>query len=318
MAPSLFDYRFIVNTGKGGVGKTTVSAAMASAFARRGKRVLLMELNTRDRMGALFGVPPVSTDIVQIAPNIWCVDTTPATAMREYALMILRVRAIYGLVFENRLVERFLRVVPGLPELTMLGKAYYHELERDKAGRAAWDVVIIDAPATGHGMFLLQIPQVITAALSSGHMAEEAGRMLALLRDPRRTAINIVTLAEEMPVNETLELRQSLQRELGVDVAFVIANAVLDRIFGEPDLRLVRELRDSHGKDDDIRALFDAAAFREERCAMQAEHIDRLNRTAGVRVVSVPYAFEPNIDRAVIERLGAHLGDAAERAARVT
>lgn len=316
--PSLFDYRFIVNTGKGGVGKTTVSAAMASAFARRGRRVLLIELNTRDRFGSLFGVDPVGTEIVQIAPNIWAVDTTPATAMREYAMMILRVRALYGLVFENRVVERFLRVVPGLPELTMLGKAYYHETERDKAGRPVWDVVIIDAPATGHGMFLLQIPHVITAALTSGHMAEEAGRMLALLRDPRRTAINVVTLAEEMPINETLELRESLARELGVEVAFVIANGVLDRVFGEADLRLISELRSSHGKRDDITALFDAASFREERCAMQAENVDRLHRTANVRVLQVPYAFEPSIDLPVVERLGAHLGEAADRAARAT
>lgn len=301
--PGLFDMRFIVNTGKGGVGKTTMSIAMAHAFARRGKRVLLMQLNAPDKLGRLYGKPPVGGAIVELAPNIWSVNPTPAEAMREYALMILRFSMVYKAVFENRLVARFLRMMPGMPELVMLGKAYYHEKE-EVDGRRVWDVVILDAPATGHGMFLLQIPRVISDALSSGLMAEEARRMLALLTDRRRTMLNIVTLAEEMPVNETIDLKRRLDSEIGIQVGYIIANNIFPRLFDATEERALTELLDSHGtEDDDLGSLLAAGVFRFRRRALQDLHLQRLDKELGLPLVEVPFLFEADLTRDGIVRL---------------
>ena len=306
----------ILNTGKGGVGKTSVSAAMAVALASRGRRVLLMQLNARDRVGAWFGTTPIGPEIRSLAPNIDAVNATPAEAMREYALMILRVKALYRAVFENRLVEKFLRVVPGLPELVMLGKACFHVFDESSPGVARYDAVIVDAPATGHGMFLLQIPGVITRAIGSGHMAEESRRMLDLLRDPSQTAVNIVTHGEEMPINETIELAGRLREELDVRVGYIIANALVSPSLTDDELGDVRDLRPGARGDDDLVALLDAATFRASRCAEQRHQIDRVRRTLRLPVVEVPVYFDPSFDRSVIERMGAHVIMDVARAGR--
>lgn len=306
--PGFFDTRFIINTGKGGVGKTVVSAAMAVAYAERGKRVLLMQLNAKDRVGELFARPPVGEEIVEIVPGIFGVNTNPHAALREYALMILKVKAIYRAVFENRFVSKLLKVMPGLPELTMLGKAYYHEGQRNDRGTPEWDVVIIDAPATGHGMFLLQIPQVISSALNSGRMADESKAMLALLEDPERTAVNLITLPEELPVNETIELRKQLAAEFDLRIGAVIANAVFPRMLSESEVDTVERLLAAHGDEgDDLGSLLGAALFRDQRCDLQDRYLARLRTELDLPVVEIPFYFEPRFDRTVIERMGAHL-----------
>lgn len=304
---AFFDTRFVINTGKGGVGKTTVSAAMACAHAAMGRRVLLMQLNATDRVGKLFDVQPIGPDIASIAPNIYAVNTTPAESLREYALMILKVRAIYRAVFENRVVSKLLRVMPGLPELTMLGKAYYHEKELENGG-PRWDVVIIDAPATGHGMFLLQIPQVVSSAINSGRMADESRRMVELLEDPDRTCVNLITLPEEMPVNETIELRNQIRSEFDIRIGSVIANGVLPRQLDESDEALVRDVLNAHGTEaDDLGSLLSAALFRGRRCDLQARYLRKLRRELDAPVVELPFYFDTEFDRSVLDRMADRL-----------
>lgn len=319
----LFKHRFLLNSGKGGTGKTTMSVAMAVALAREGRRVLLMQLNVHDRVGALFGKPPVGPEIVELAPRLFAVNTTPPEALREYVLMTLKVKLLYRAVFENRLVARFLRMVPGLPELLMLGKAFHHEREQ-RDGRAVWDAVIVDAPATGHGLFLMQIPQVITDALGDGPMVGEARRMMELLRDPERTSVNIITLTEEMPVNETLEYRRQLHEQLHIEVGAIVANGVYPVTFNPVEIRHARELRDAHrlqhhgDGDDGLAALLDAALFRDERCALQGAYLERLRRETGRPVLEVPFYFAPTLDRGVIERMATHLLEWDRRAGGAT
>lgn len=297
-----FEKRFVIFTGKGGVGKTTISSAFALACAKRGERTLLIEINTTDKMGRLFG-SGASTEITEVEENLFAVNVTPSSAMEEYALMMLKVRLIYKAVFENRIVSSFLRAVPGLNELVMLGKAYYHAIEMED-GSHVWDKVVVDAPATGHGIFFLQIPSVITSILESGNMYEEASRMEAVLGDPEFTALNIVTLPEEMPVNETFMMRDAARDKLRIGVASVIANGVWPPRFGAERAALIDKVRgELHANDaPEVAQFLDAAAFRADRETIQATHLERL-ATIDTGVVQVPYHFVERVDFQVLTRI---------------
>jgi anion-transporting ArsA/GET3 family ATPase len=314
MPNSLFQKRFIINTGKGGVGKTTISAALALAFAARGKKTLLMQLNVVDRLGQTFGVAPIGPEIVQIQPNLFAVNATPAEAMREYAMMIVKLKSIYKVVFQNKLVEKLLRVMPGLPELTLLGKAYFHEIERDTWGRPVWDVVIIDAPATGHGMFLLQIPQVISKALSSGRMADESKRMLALLEDPSRTVINLISLPEELPVSETLELRRQIAQAFRIQLGEVFVNSVVSTPFDDSDRKWLDDVTiDDEPKENTLAAtaaLLQAAKFQTARERSQRANIEKLQRLLGQKPVEIQVDVDSATTREMLVRISRQLSAA--------
>ena len=184
---ALLDRRLVVVIGKGGVGKSTVTAALALAAVRAGKRVLVAEVNARERVSALLGHRPVGEEIGPLEPGLDLVNVEPRAAMREYALMILKFRSIYNAVFENRIVRYFLRAVPSLAQLVMLGKILYHVDEKLPDGRPRWDLVLMDAPATGHGAMLLRLPQVLVASMPPGPMVDEARKMHATLTDPKLT-----------------------------------------------------------------------------------------------------------------------------------
>src|SRR4051812_10235024 len=206
----LLDRRLLVVTGKGGTGKSTVSAALAQAASRRGKRVLVCEVTARERVSELFGKPPSGTVIHELARNVFSVHVQPREAMREYALMTLKYKTVYNVVFENRVVRYFLNAAPSLAEIVMLGKVWWHAVREEEHGRPRWDQVILDAPATGHGLTLLTVPEVFLQLVSEGPLARDMKDMRSLLTDPARCATCIVSLPEEMPVNEAIELDRAL------------------------------------------------------------------------------------------------------------
>ncbi|HEY6004931.1 MAG TPA: ArsA-related P-loop ATPase, partial [Anaeromyxobacter sp.] len=199
--PPLLDRRLVIVTGKGGVGKSTVTAALALLAARAGKRVLVCEVNAQERIAPLLGAERAGPVIREAAERVFTVNVTPHEAMREYGIMVLKFRTIYEAVFENRLVRFFLRVVPSLAELVMLGKILY-EAKAEEGGRPRWDLVLVDAPATGHAVQLLRVPSALVDTVPGGPLRQDADWMEAMLVDPARTSVAIVTLPEEMPVNE--------------------------------------------------------------------------------------------------------------------
>ena len=177
---ALLDRRLVVVTGKGGTGKSTLSAALALAGARRGKRVLVCEVTARERVSELLGRPESGAQIRELTHNVFSVHVRPPEAMREYALMILRYETLYNLVFENKVVRYFLNAAPSLAEIVMLGKVWWHAAREVERGRPRWDLVILDAPATGHGLTLLTVPDVFLAIVSEGPLARERKPVLAL------------------------------------------------------------------------------------------------------------------------------------------
>jgi Mrp family chromosome partitioning ATPase len=232
---SLLDRRLVVVTGKGGVGKSSVSAALATVAARRGKRVLVAEVDARERVAPMLGGRPSGPVVHAVVPGISTVNVDPRHALEEYALMVVKVRAIYQAVFENRVVRFFLRAVPSLAETLMLGKIL-HEARAEDGGRPRWDLVVVDAPATGHAVQLLGVPRALLDTVPAGPLRRDAEWMHALLSDPARSAVALVSLPEEMPVTETLELDAQLRDGLRLPRGPVFLNAMPDARFA-PDER---------------------------------------------------------------------------------
>src|SRR6266542_3869272 len=243
-SPTLLDRRLVIVTGKGGVGKSTVSAALALLAARAGKRVLVCEVNAQERVAPLLGAPRTGGTVREALPGLFTVNVTPHDAMREYGIMVLRFKAIYDAVFENRLVRYFLRVVPSLAELVVLGKIL-HEVRSEEGSRPRWDLVVVDAPATGHAVQLLRVPAALLDTVPGGPLRHDAEWMQAILVDPQRTALAMVTLPEEMPVNEVIELDAQVRALLGIARGALFVNAMPDRRFSEDESARLASLADA-------------------------------------------------------------------------
>jgi anion-transporting ArsA/GET3 family ATPase len=231
-APPLLARRLAIVTGKGGVGKSTFVAALAVNAARAGKRVLVCEVNAQERIAPLLGGRPSGPRIREVLPRLHTVNVTPQEAMREYGLKVVRFQTIYEAVFENRMVRHFLRIVPSFAELVMLGKIL-DEARAMEGGGPRWDLVVMDAPATGHAVQLLRVPQALLDTVPPGPLRSDAEWMRALLLDPARTGIVLVTIPEEIPVNETLELDAEIRSVLGMPRAGLVVNAMPPSSFDE-------------------------------------------------------------------------------------
>ena len=160
-----------------------------------------------------------------LAPRLSAVNATPASALQEYGLMILKFQTAYDMVFENRVTKAFLRAIPGLDDYALLGKAWFHTTEQTR-GRPTWDTVVFDMPASGHSMSMLRIPKVIVETVPEGPLTRDARSVMSLLRNDALTAAVVVTLAEEMPANEACELSEKLRSELEIKTAQLVINQV--------------------------------------------------------------------------------------------
>ncbi|MEC9464499.1 MAG: ArsA family ATPase [Myxococcota bacterium] len=214
-------------TGKGGVGKTVVATALAISEARRGKRVLLAEVNAHDRVAALLGAAPVGAEMREVLENLHIVDMNATDGIREYALLTIRFEAIYKAVFENRIVRHFIRFIPSLGEMVMLGKLWYHDNE-ELHGRPRFDTIIIDAPATGHAISMLRTPSAIEKVVPTGPMRDHARSIREMLTDASRTCMHVVTLPEEMPVNEARELEAASRNKLSIALGTTFINQSIE------------------------------------------------------------------------------------------
>lgn len=294
---SLLDKRLLVVIGKGGVGKSTVSAALALAAARAGKRVLVCEVNTKERVSALLEARPVGSRIGRLEEKIDAVDVEPEEAMREYALMILKFRSIYAAVFENRLVRYFLRAIPSLAETVLLGKILFHVKERLPDGRPRYDLVIIDSPATGHGLTLLRLPQVLLATVPPGPMAEEARWMQSTLTHPTDSAAVLVSLPEELPVNETVELSRALRDLVGMPRAALVLNGCVEPRLSPKERERLRAAPPA------LAPLARAVMLREGKAELSERYAQRLAMEAELPLVRVPFLFTRRLGRLEVERI---------------
>jgi len=297
--PALLDRRLLIVTGKGGVGKSTVSAALALVAARRGKRVLVAEVNAQERIAPLLGSPPVGPVAREAVPGISTVNVDPQHALEEYGLMVLKYRAIYRAVFENRVVKFFLRVIPSLPETLMLGKIL-HEARSEDAGRPRWDLVVVDAPATGHAVQLFRVPAALRDTVPRGPMRRDAEWMQALLTDPGRTALSIVAMPEEMPVSETIDLDAQVREVLGIPRGPIFMNAMPDGRFSREERERLEGLQHEPSP---LGPAARAALLQAERAEQAERHAGRLRGAVDLPMVTVPLLAVDRWGREAIERV---------------
>jgi anion-transporting ArsA/GET3 family ATPase len=301
---ALLDLDFVFVVGKGGVGKTTVAAAMGLAAARKGKRVLIAMANAKERLSTLLDVPAIGPDNVRIGPNLDAVNMVPQHAIEEYALMVLKSRRLQRAIFDNRIVIGLLRGTPGIDSWAMLGKAYYHTKDLLPDGSRRYDLVILDAPATGHGLEMLRVPKVIAEVAPPGLLRREAELALELFHDPRRAGVALVTLPEEMPATETVELHRALVGEIKMQPHTLVVNQTLPRLFEPSERDPVTQAAASVPTDSPLRGLMLAGRARAVREEVQEASLEKLRRELpGLPRVLLPMIFTPEFLRDSIESL---------------
>ncbi|HXW58952.1 MAG TPA: ArsA family ATPase [Solirubrobacteraceae bacterium] len=329
---SVFERELLVVTGKGGVGKTTVSAIVGLLGAREGKRVVVVELGEQGRLAHLFGQPkPELGAELRLDENLWSISIDPDRALLEWLQSIGG--ALAGRVLgSSTTFQYFAAAAPGAKELVSMVKVW--ELTQSARWRRrarSYDLVVLDAPATGHALAMLHSPQTFGAIARVGPIAGQTRQVKQLLADRRRSGYLAVAHASEMAVSEALEIQDGLVRQLDRELEAVIVNGVLPRRFTEPELRRVAALNGGARGDRAPRAasvtarrgrgrtagatatapardaeLRRAAAYAarsvHERARRQHNEVARLRRRE-LRVVSVPFVFAPELDLALLRRL---------------
>jgi anion-transporting ArsA/GET3 family ATPase len=305
---ALLDKRLVVVTGKGGVGRTTVAAALGLLSARRGRRTVVCEVAQQDRLPALFGASGEEHSEIELAPGLFSVSLQPERAMHEWLRHQLKSGALAGLLGGSRLFSYLTAAAPGVAELVTIGKVWDLAQPSRRTGGTTFDTVVMDSPATGHGLALLSAPRTYANIARVGPIARQAASIDAFLRDSSATGVLSVALPEEMPVNETVDLEQRLAGDLGMDVDQVVANGVLPARFTAADVRRLRSL-DGQGTNA-AQAAVTSALVEHRRAAGQQEQLERLRAEARAPVTTLPYLFEPEPRRRELELLSDRLEEA--------
>jgi anion-transporting ArsA/GET3 family ATPase len=304
---SLQDLTLVMISGKGGVGRTTVAAALARAAANAGKRVLIAASAPNDRLGRLFGQAPLGPAVTTVAPGIDAVNMTPESALQEYGILTLRSELVARALFENRATRAFLGAVPGLDAYALLGKAWWHTTERAN-GRPRYDLTILDGPASGHAALMLRIPGAILAAMPKGPLSRDARAIDELLRDEARAALLIVTLAEELPAREARELAAAVRGDLHLPLGPLVVNAVPSDDASAPELAPLLD-RPPDGGDAALAATLRLAAAARAHRRLAEQTIADLRRDLGLPVLLLPRLPTVDVGPAGIATLAARLAE---------
>jgi anion-transporting ArsA/GET3 family ATPase len=292
----LFEHRLLFVTGKGGVGKTTTAAALGLAAANAGLRTIVCELDAGERLGNMFDVSTRGFEEVEVAPDLYAIAIDPQHAIEEYLLLQIKVRPVYDMLFKNRIFDYFAAATPGLAELVTIGKVWeLAQPDRLTKHTQPYDLVIVDAPATGHALAMLEAPDTFKRIARVGPIHRQAGHIQRFLHDPAQTAVIAVATAEEMPVNETLDLREALRNRVGMDMSLAVVNALEPEFFAPEE---VKKLQSIEGL-----APIEAAMLQAERAERQRAELARLEARLKRPIVTLPFLYEKNIGRSALAEL---------------
>jgi len=207
--------RLVFFLGKGGVGRTTLASSFALACAERGENTLIVQWALQDSVSHLFSRPSAKHDSSAIAPHLWTMNFSPDEAIREYFIDHLKLKLIYNLVIENKHVQKLIHAAPGIQELFFLGRLFWLVCLSEEIRGTRFDRIVVDAQATGHGVSLFTIAPTIAQFGMTGPLAAECERVARMLADPELVSAALVTIPEELPVEETLEFLPKIQTDLG-------------------------------------------------------------------------------------------------------
>jgi anion-transporting ArsA/GET3 family ATPase len=298
-------HSLVVVIGKGGVGKSTVVAALGLAADRRGLRTIVVEVAARDDVWRALGTADPAGAFAEraVSDRLHHISVDPQHALEEYLRQQLPLGAVAALLSHGRIFTALTAATPGMSELLTIGKVWELAQPERRTRRARpYELVVLDAPATGHGLAMLQAPRTFASVARVGPVAKKGRAIADFLGDARRTAVVAVSSAEEMSVTETLDLRARLKEQVGLDLALVVVNGVVGHRFSAGDWRRLRLAPPSPAQH---AALFSATWVRDQRA-----QITRLRRSLeGVALVTLPFVFQSALDRAVLERLSLELDE---------
>jgi anion-transporting ArsA/GET3 family ATPase len=326
---SLLERKLLVVTGKGGVGKTTVAAALGLLAAERGLRAIVVEVGDQARLPELFGVsghdPGLET---KLQDGLWSISIDPDRALLEW-LQTLGGRVSGRVLASSNTFQYFTAAAPGAKELVSMVKIWeLTQGERWRRRASGYDLVILDGPATGHALGMLHSPQTFGAIARVGPIAGQAQKVRALLEDPARTSYLAVAQGTEMAVTETLELTDGLRHHLGRQLDAVIVNSVLPQRFTSAELQEISQLNGRErvsvrhrrptsgplkkhagkaGNDAVVRSAALAARAVHDRARFQHNQVARLRRRH-FEVLGVPFVFTAALDLPAVRRIAEHLG----------
>jgi anion-transporting ArsA/GET3 family ATPase len=304
--PELLDKRLVFVTGKGGVGKSTIAIALGLAAAGRGKRTIVCEVGGQETASRVFRRAEIGFHEVGVADNLWAISVDPDQSLREYLLLQLKVRAMRDMLMRSRVFNYLAAATPGLKELVTIGKIWeLAQPDRRVKKAEEYDLVIVDAPATGQGIGFLQTPRTFANIAKVGPVHSQAQELDRFITDHDSTGVAIVSLPEEMPVNESASLEESLTSDIGMAVDRVYMNALYPERFAKGDAdELDRALDEADGA---AKAAVRAALSEHHRCRSQRAQLQRLKQTVASPVKTLPFIFKPQLDVPSLERLAGAL-----------
>ena len=318
---SLFDPRLLLVSGKGGVGKSTLAAAVAVAGTRTGRKTCLVEVEGRQTMSRFFGTPPWDFTERQFRPGLWGMSIDPEASLAEYLDMFYGAKRVSRLVAGNTAVEFATTAAPGIKDVLLIGKVKEMERRRGPDGRFVYDLIVMDAPPTGRIVNFLRSPEATTQLVNVGPIRAQAQTVVDLLSDPRRTRMELVTVLEEMPVQETVESIEALQ-SLGVSVGPVLVNRVLADRFPEDAVRKaltddleagsLQALLASAGLElspEGAQGLLDAGLDHLERLALQDRMRAQLQEELGLPLLELPFLHTAEFAAAEVTQLAEIIGE---------
>src|SRR5687767_3530399 len=308
--------KVLIVSGKGGVGKTTVAAALAVVAARAGHRVCIAEVDRKGTLPRLFGGADLTYTPREMSPGIWGMNIVPEQALAEYLEVQYHMKRVSKVFTSTHFVDYITTAAPGLKDILVLGKIWYLEQDRGD-GDKVFDTIIVDAPAAGHMLTFLSAPMGLSDALRVGPVRKQSDWLIEMLRDPKRTRVHLVTLAEEMPVTETLETSAALENKIGIDSGMVFANAVYSELLTPDEETAFTEIQE-RGADglvkaaaevgltleqDDLDELLGYGRFLQARRGIQQSHLKELRESIREPVVELPFLFSAGLALPDIETL---------------
>jgi anion-transporting ArsA/GET3 family ATPase len=311
----LLDRRLVFVTGKGGVGKTTVAAALALLASRRGRRTLVCEVDAKGNMADLFESGPTGFAEREVQPGLWAMSMDTEASLRQYLSLQLRLPLVARVGPLARMFDFVATAAPGVREIVTVGKLCWEVREEH------YDLVVVDAAASGHIVSQLASPQAINSLVQVGLVRQQTDWMLDILGDPARTGVAVVATPEEMPVSESIELVERLRTDTNVDLAAVVVNRVLPELFGRTEEEVFDRLEQSKPVElldatleGPVQPLLDAARLMVTMRRTRTAHLERLRRSVDDKVplLYIPYQFHRGhglrSTRQVAEALSAELG----------